>query len=519
MVLTDVSIGFNDSNNYLVFIEPKNVLLSDPGEYSERTEMGDRIYAALTELGAALLQRVGYTESEAADMMERAFALDAKLAADMLTSADRMSPDYYQRINNEMGLAEVAEAAGSFPMLRILEGMGLDGSERCLVTEPDYFKALQEVYTEENLADLVNYAIVETLITSANTLDYECHELTIQAYNSINGSEGDLPDDEAAYGVVSSYLTTSLNKAFLEKYDSTQLKEDITTICEEAIAYYRTMLGGIEWLSEETRTKAIEKLDAITINAVYPDKWRDYSDLDLNGLGYYECMDAISDFEYAYTLTLINGQVDREIWNLDILETNAYYNPSDNSINIIRGILGGVFYYEGMSEEELYAGIGCVIGHEISHAFDSSGAQFDAQGVLNNWWTEEDYEAFNRRTERLAEYYDNIVAFNGYHVPGTQVTTEAIADMAGVKCMLGILEEKNQEREVDFKAFFEAYATTWWRINTSEAEYFSLMQDTHPLHYLRVNATLQQFDRFLDIYGITEGDGMYLAPEDNVLVW
>lgn len=161
-----------------------------------------------------------------------------------------------------------------------------------------------------------------------------------------------------------------MDRAFLAKYDAVKIKEDVTRICEESIEYYRGMLDTEDWLSDETRAKAIEKLDAITINAVYPEKWHDYSGLSLDGLGYF-----------------------------DILETNAYYNPQDNSINIIRGILGGAFYQEDMNTEELYAGIGFVIGHEISHAFDTNGAQFDASGALNNWWTEKDYSAFLERAQ------------------------------------------------------------------------------------------------------------------------
>ena len=293
------------------------------------------------------------------------------------------------------------------------------------------------------------------------------------------------------------------------------MKADVTRICEEAIAYYRTMLASEEWLSEETRTKAVEKLDRITINAVYPEKWADDSALSLDGLGYYDCLRAIAEYGHDRDISLLGTKVDHELWEFNILDTNAYYNPQDNSINIIRGILGGSFYRDDMSDEELYAGIGSVIGHEISHAFDTNGAQFDADGNLLNWWTEDDYAAFTNRANRLAAYYDKMIAFGGYHVQGQNIQTEAIADMAGLKCMLGLLAQKGG----DARAFFDAYAKIWARLNTREFEYYCLMQDTHPLHYLRVNATVQQFPQFYEAYDVHEGDGMYLAPENRVLVW
>ena len=347
-------------------------------------------------------------------------------------------------------------------------------------------------------------------------LDRECYEDAIAFENAVNGSTGAQPDEEVAYDLVRGALTTPMDRAFLSRYDASKIKEEITRICEESIAYYREMLDTEDWLSAETRARAIEKLDAITINAVYPEKWRDYSNLSLDGLGYYDSMKAIARFERAYNVSLLNTRVDHELWEFDILETNAYYNPQENSINIIRGILGGAFYSEDMSTEELYAGIGTVIGHEISHAFDTNGAQFDAAGALNNWWTEEDYSAFLDRAQKMIDYYNSMTAFDGYSVQGENIQTEAIADMAGVKCMLGILEEKG---EVDYRAFFEAYAKVWARLNTREMEYYCLMQDPHPLHYLRANVTAQQFDQFLEAFGIAEGDGMYLDPADRILVW
>jgi putative endopeptidase len=332
----------------------------------------------------------------------------------------------------------------------------------------------------------------------------------------LSGSTGSRPDEETAYAIVCSTLTTPMNRAFLAKYDSTKMKEEVTRICEESIAYYRELLSTEEWLSDETRKKAVEKLDAIRINAVYPEKWRDYSGLSLKGLGFYDSVNAIRKFEKAYNASLLNTKVDHDLWNFDILETNAYYEPLENSINIIRGILGGVFYREDMTTEELYAGIGSVIGHEISHAFDTSGAQFDATGAMNDWWTKEDYAAFLGRAQKLIDYYNSMTAFGGYKVQGANIQGEAIADMAGMKCMLGLLSQKEN---VDYRRFFESYAKIWGRINTRETEYYQLMQDSHPLAYLRTNVTVQQFDEFLETFDIVEGDGMYLSPEDRVLVW
>ncbi len=199
-----------------------------------------------------------------------------------------------------------------------------------------------------------------------------------------------------------------------------------------------------------------------------------------------------------------------------LMQFDASYDPSTNAVNINLGALGGNYYREDMTKEELYGGIGTVIGHEISHAFDTSGAQFDADGKLENWWTDEDLADFTDRSAKLAAYYDTIVPYTGTVMDGELVQTEALADMTGIKAVLAVLEEKE---DVDYDLFFRSYAKLN-RTNTSEMQammFFAM--DPHPLGYLRTNVTLQQFDKFLETYNIVEGDAMYLAPEDRVLVW
>ena len=508
--------GFNDPETYLLRVGPIGLMLGDSAEYIDRTEMGQRFEEAYRTVAAKMLPKLGYTEEEALEMLDRALALETELAGGIMSSAERMAPDYYQRINNEMSPDEAYALCKTFPLSTIIDAWGYGVAEKCLVTQPAYLEELDAIYTEERLEDLKNYLLFNAAVGGISVLDRDCYELSVEIDNMNSGSTGSVSDEELAYSIASGALMVPMNRAFLEKYDSTRMKEDITRICRECVDYYRGMLESEDWLSADTRAKAIEKLEALTIHAVYPEKWRDYSGLSLDGLNYYDALKAIRIFNEDYSRSLLNTKVDHELWAFDILDANAYYNPQDNSINIIRGILGNVFYRDDMSTEELYAGIGSVIGHEISHAFDTVGAQFNASGVLENWWTEEDYNAFLTRAQKLIDYYDKMTAFGGYHVQGENIQTEAIADMAGLKCMLGLLEQKG---DVDYRAFFEAFAKIWARLNTREIEYYCLMQDVHPLHYLRVNVTAQQFDQFLEAFGITEGDGMYLDPAARVLVW
>ena len=280
---------------------------------------------------------------------------------------------------------------------------------------------------------------------------------------------------------------------------------------------------GVDWLGDETRAKAIEKLDNLRVNAVYPDELGDWSALDFAGIedggSLLAANAAVRDYVIALQSDKIDTAVDKDKWDQLTMQTaqvNAFYNPQNNSINIMAGILSGEVYNEDMSYEQKLGGIGTVIGHEISHGFDTNGAQFDKDGAISNWWTEEDYAAFQARAAKLAAWYDGFIPFEGANYSGQQVQTEAIADMGGMKCMLAIAAQKD---DFDYDAFFRQYATLWRTQALPAYLITKTAQDTHPLRYLRINATLAQFDDFVDFYGITEGDGMYLAPEARVAVW
>ena len=293
---------------------------------------------------------------------------------------------------------------------------------------------------------------------------------------------------------------------------------------DEFKAYYREMLeNDVDWLSDQTKEKAIEKLDCMRVNAVYPDTLEDWSDLNFEGLeeggSLLEAKAAIERFKVKKEAEKLNMTADPYAWNQMMLPAstvNAAYTPYNNTINIQAGILNGEIYNENMSYEQKLGGIGMVIGHEISHAFDTNGAEYDKDGAKKNWWTDEDRAAFDKRVAKLIAWYDGFIPAEGMSYSGDRVKTEAIADMTGMKCLLYIAR---QTEGFDYDAFFRQYAKLWRDQSTPESMKEHILMDPHPVHYLRINATLAQFDDFDDFYGIKEGDGMYLSPEDRVAVW
>lgn len=510
--------AYDDSSRYIVDVAEPDLFLGDPGEYLDRTEQGDRAYEAYKEEMVTLLMRLMYSKEEALVIFEDAIAFETLLAQHMYTSSEKMSSDFVEKCNNVLTKEEFSSLCPDVPVMKMISAKGYGNAKDYQVENPAYFRSLANIYTEDNLDLIKAYMLTGYIDSAAYLTDRDAFDTVVKRTQAIYGISGIMSDEKIALSNTRRALPEALARAYLEKYDSSAMKEDITKLCQRIIKEYRTMLESEDWMSEETRKKAIEKLDAITICAVYPDKWMyDYEGVDLTGMNYYEAGKTIALYVNSVDAHLTDQKIDRELWPIsDILQANAFYESQENKFLIIRGILEGDFYHENMSEEELMGGIGYVIGHEISHAFDTNGSQFDKDGNFRDWWQKEDYAAFRQRTDKLVSYFNNITIWDGLNVPGNNIQTEAIADMGSVKVLLSMAESVDG---FDYDAFFKKLATVYRTVITPEYEMDSAMHDVHPLSYLRTNAVLQQFDEFYETYDVKEGDNMYLAPSDRISVW
>ena len=518
-----VGADLTDPDIYITQIGTPSLMLQDSAEYAERTQAGELYYTLYEQLGTYVLTRLGYSEDEAAQVIENAFALEALMAEHIKPMSTHYQADYFASLLNYYSPEELEALAGDFPILDMLQAFGLKVGQRFLVTEPDYIAALPELYTEENVALLRDWMTLKAALSMGTLLDRETYKQVEAISNTVMGVTGETSEDDNALQSVLGMLPVPMDNLYIQAYCAQQQRQDMLDIIEDVVAYYRTMLESVDWLSDETREKAIEKLDNMRVNAVYPDELGDWSALDFAGIedggSLLAANAAVQDYVLSLQSDKIDTAVDKDKWDQLTMQTaqvNAFYNPQNNSINIMAGILSGEIYNEDMSYEQKLGAIGTVIGHEISHAFDTNGSQFDKDGAISNWWTDEDYAAFQARAAKLAAWYDGFIPWDGANYSGQQVQTEAIADMGGMKCLLAIAA---QQDNFDYDAFFRQYATVW-RMQALPAYLVTLVaQDTHPMRYLRINATLAQFDEFIDFYGIQPGDGMYVAPEDRVAVW
>ena len=518
-----INIGYDpaDSSKYNVDIDTTGLTLSDSAEYSQMTEYGRRLKDVMNRRDTYALVRFGYSESEAQKIFDDMYDFESKLAPFIMTTLEKNDADAMEKMVNPVTMDDIREISPNLPLADYMEKLGYAKSKLINLDQPEWLRGLDSLYNEENFEGIRAYILVTGLSADLGNLDEDAYRTVVKLSNELRGVTEESSDEDSAYETTRARFEMQFDRLYIEHYLSDEIRQEIRQLCQDAIDTYYEMLDQEDWLSDETREEAKNKLRHMKINAVYPDKWRDDSMFNVTpkeeGGSYYQ---NVIDYRKAVrerNLTLINTTVDRDIWMFDILDNNAFYNVQDNSINIIPGFFCKSTYDSSMSIEEKYGALGTVIGHEISHAFDTTGAQFDADGNFANWWTDEDLDAFRKRAAKLIAYYDEVEAFDdGTPYRGQMVQTEAIADMAGMKCMLKMAGKIDG---FDYDRFFRAFEYMWAESSTLSILESQALGDVHPLSYLRGNVTVQQFDEFYDTYGVKEGDGMYLAPEDRILVW
>lgn len=515
-----VEISMFDSNYYDVGIDSTSLFLGDPGEYSEQSENGALDEAYCSKVVHYMLGKLGFSQEEADEIWAGCKTFETEIAKHMLTLEDSYADDIFDRIMNKYTLEELREIQGNYPLVEILEAFGLGGSDVYNLSEPEWLSALSELYTEENVGIIKDYFLAHYVADVATELDQETRDAVAEYQHERYGITGNKTEEERGLNVVNLYLSKPLDYVYIDAYCSAQERQEVIDMVQEFKAYYHQMLEQEDWLSEETKQRAIDKLENITIRACYSDVREDYSGLEFaskaEGGSYMEALQAVLNYQLSLKQAKINQKVDRDLWEMSTREVNAYYYPLDNSINILCGILVGAFSMD-QSYEAVLATVGGTIGHEISHAFDTSGAQFDQDGNYTNWWKDEDYAAFNERADRLVEYMNQIIPYEGAQaVNGEMQKGEMIADLGGIKACLMIAQDAD---EFNYDEFFRAVARSWAGITTKNMVLLQMQSDSHPLDNLRVNIQLQHCDEFLETYDIQPGDGMYLAPEDRVNVW
>ncbi len=513
----------SDSTRYILLLDTPSFFLNDTADYADLEQMSDstrQTYEGEREKVETVLSRCGYTKEEADQIYEGAIRFEKLSAQWCYTGEEAYLIDVQETVNEQVYAPEELEKYGWYGTLK--DAAAAVGVEEIpavwLCDKIDYFDHLDELLGQENLTIIKDYLLAHTASEAMRLLDKECYYKGIDVLNAQNGATGYREESAYAVSTVIDVLPWPLSKIYCDKYVTAQDKQAVYDMIVEIVDGYKEMLQQEDFLAESTKEKAIEKLDKLRINCMYPDDWSkyDYGDLEL-GDGYFESMVKIEEYEIKKEFSAFYEPIDKDKWiTAEPIVENAFYNPQNNSINILPGLVGDTFYNSEMSEEEAYGKLGAIIGHEISHAFDASGSTCDADGNYVDWWTVEDKAKYKEKTDKLVAYYDSISIWDGFSCSGEQVKTEACADMGGVSVLLHLAKKKP---DFDYQTFFKAFAESWAENASPEYCYYIGSYDTHPLCYLRVNTTVAQFREFYDAFDVKEGDGMYIAPEDRVNIW
>ena len=394
---------------------------------------------------------------------------------------------------------------------------------------------LQEVgkmLADEPLEDIKTLFTWQAIDGAASYLSDEIYMQNFNFYGKVlSGREEPSPLWKRAVGIVNGTLGEAVGQMYVKKYFPEENKQRMLDLVHNLQTSLGQRIQALDWMSDETKAKATEKLEAITIKIGYPDEWRDYSALDIDSkVPYYENLQRAAKFEQAYSLSYLGKPVDKKKWYMTPQTVNAYYNPSSNEICFPAGILQYPFFDMSADDAFNYGAIGVVIGHEMTHGFDDQGCMFDKDGNMFNWWTEEDKAKFDARTKVMEEYFNGIEVAPGVHANGAFTLGENIADHGGLQIAYQAFKNNEAAKpeakrlgEVDGftpeQRFFLAYANVWAGHIRPEEILNRTKSDPHSLGRWRVNGALPHINAWYEAWNVTEESPMYVAPEKRVKIW
>ncbi|MCC4501633.1 M13 family metallopeptidase [Limosilactobacillus reuteri] len=510
----DIDADMKNATVYALFASSPSLILPDKSYYeAEKKDQHDQLLQLWSSMVEALMDKLGYSKKEAKKIIDDAIKFDALLAPNVKSAEEAAD---YSKMYNPQTVAELASATDQLDIAAIIKQLVGEEPEKVIVTEPEYFKALNKIL-QDNFELFKNWALIRVIRENASYLDDEMREINGRYGRALSGSKKPVSQRKFAFYLARDMFSQVAGDYYGKKYFGPQAKADVHHMVEQMIKVYKGRLTNNQWLSKDTRDKAILKLDKLGIQVGYPDKIPALYDqfkvdeeesliANLNQLTVTANKELFSRW---------NKPVDRMRWEMSAATVNAYYHPFKNIIVFPAAILQAPFYSLKQSSSQNYGGIGAVIAHEISHAFDNNGSLFDEFGNLNNWWTDEDSAHFKQLAQKMIEEFDGI-PFAGQKVNGKLTVSENIADAGGLSCAL---EAAKTEADFNAQEFFINWATIWRMKATEQYMQLLLSIDVHAPQKLRANIQAENLDDFYTAFDIKPGDEMYRAPEDRVHIW
>lgn len=521
LIQLSCDIDHKQSDRYALYISPTSLSLGNSDEYLNPTEDTKRLKKALTNYYTKILMLTGYTKEEAKVKIENRFKFEQMIAPSIKGQIEYSTDNNIANNNyNIYTLDELDKLAPNIKIKQIFKDLEIENAEKIILTEPKWLEKFNEIFINENIELIKDYLEIYNIDVASQFLSNDFIKASNEFDNEYFGTEGAVEGEGEAIAAINNLMPLQFGKLYAERYFSEKEKKDVENIAKQVIQTYKQRIKNYDWMSDTTKEMAIKKLDKLNVQIGYPSKWLDYSELEIKsykeGGSLWQNAIDISIFEMKQDLKNINQKVDKSYTSFSPQEVNAFYKPAANTIIVPAAILQGEFYDYDFKQEKKLGAIGTVIGHEISHAFDNTGAKFDSDGNLYNWWTEQDYKKFEEKTQKVRDFYSTIQMESGKYVNGDLTVKENVSDISSMACILDIM---SQIKNADYNEFFESYATMYRDINTQNYEDYKLLYDTHSPNKVRVNTVLSQFEKFYEIYNIKEGDKMYIPSEQRLSIW
>ncbi|MDQ3539484.1 MAG: M13 family metallopeptidase, partial [Chloroflexota bacterium] len=567
-----VTSDLKDSSVNATYLSRSFLGLPNRDYYLEDAEGNAEVREAYIATLAEFLQYGGYDVAQAEAAAHAVFGLEKRLAEPTLTREEQQDASLSY---NPKTLDELNTLYPEMDWSAYMRALGLTNVDTLIVTEPRYLEALDAIVNDTPIEVLKDFIKLEVYWSFADFLGEDIGQTAFEFQGGVlGGVVQQSPLEERTLDQTSGMVGEAIGQLYVDQYFPPEAKQQITTLVDSLIAAFRVRIEGNPWMTDDTKKIALEKLDAMEVKVGYPDTWLSYEAVEI-GDSYFDSFLSAVNADTRRNLEKAGQPVDRTEWPVPPQVVNAFYNPTANEIVFPAGILQAPFFDFEADAASNFGAIGAVIGHEITHGFDLQGAQFDAEGNLSNWWSEEDLASFEELNQLVVDQYNAVEVLPGLNVDGQITVTENVADLGGVQVAYdalelyissqgdaGALASPIASPEAPFagtpvtdpleatpvtgvsanpgeaaspiaspvaltdfdsltpqQRFFIAYATVWREEIRDEALQTQVQIDPHSPGQVRAVLPIQNMDEFYEAFGITEGDGMYLPPEDRIVIW
>lgn len=519
-----VGTDLNSSKDNAVYLGSAGLGLSRD-YYQKETPENKKILEEYTKYVSDMLSNLGEknTEEKARKIVE----FEKQIAKVLLTNEEEND---ISKKNNPRKVDELSKIVKNVNLKNYLKESGVN-TDKVIISQIKYYENLDKFLNDSNIEVIKDYLKFHLISSASGLLSDKLAQRRFEFYGKyMNGQKEREKLEKRALYFIDGTLGEMIGKVYVEKNFPPEAKENAKEMVDYILKAFRNRMENLTWMSEATKKKALEKLAKVTVKIGYPDKWRNFDEIVLNEKdSLYKQMEDISKWEYKEELKKVGKPVDKTEWFMSANTVNAYYSPSGNEIVFPAGILQFPFYdYKKSGTGSNFGGIGAVIGHEITHGFDVSGASFDGDGNVKDWWTKEDKKKFDSVTEKLANQFSEYAVAPNVYVNGKFTLTENIADLGGVNIAYDALQlylkdhpEKNVKVDgyTQDELFFMNFARIWRQKATEEYLKNLVKSDPHSPNYFRVNGLLINIDAFHNTFKTKKGEKLYKEPKDRIKIW